>query len=114
MEIPAPACNGAAGRARDEFDTDCDIHSERKLNMKTMRFGVFCALVGWIAADAQAQMGTYGSPDPIALGQYGSQSSCVPMLASRTSYVPTADGSGSYAAPATTANTSDSSAVARL
>jgi hypothetical protein len=40
------------------------------LNMNTMRMGLFCVLAGCLAADAQAQMGTYGSPDPIPLGQY--------------------------------------------
>jgi len=61
--------------------------------MNTMRMGLFCALVGWTAADAKAQLGTYGSPDPIPLGQYASRDSYVPPPISRTSYVTSADGS---------------------
>jgi len=62
--------------------------------MNAMRLGLFCALVGWMAADAQAQLGTYGSPDPIPLGQIAQRDSFVPAVASRTSYVSAADGSG--------------------
>ncbi len=68
--------------------------------MNAMRVILFCALVGWMAADAQAQLGTYGSPDPIPLGQYASGGSYVPAAVSRTSYVAAADGSGPTLNPA--------------
>ena len=45
--------------------------------MNSMRMGCF-ALVGWMAADAKAQLGTYGSPDPIPLGQYAPRDSYLP------------------------------------
>lgn len=61
--------------------------------MKTMRMALFCALVGWMAADAQAQWGTYGSPDLIPMGQYAQRDSYMPAAVSRTSYVTPADGS---------------------
>jgi len=68
--------------------------------MNTMRMAFFCALVGWMAADAQAQLGTYGSPDPIPLGQYAQRDSYAPAVASRTSYVTAADPTGPTLTPA--------------
>ena len=62
--------------------------------MNTIRMGLFCALVGWMTADAQAQWGTYGSPDPIPLGQCAPQNSSPLPVANRTSYVTAADASG--------------------
>ena len=41
-----------------------------------------------------AQWGTYGAPDPIPLGQAAPWDSYPPAMASRTSYVTAADGSG--------------------
>ena len=86
--------------------------------MNTMRMGLFCALVGWMAANAQAQMGTYGSPDPISLGQYAPQSSYVPAVASRASYATAVDGAGPKLTPASYANIpqppSESSAVSTM
>ncbi len=88
--------------------------------MNTMRLGLFCALVGWLAADAQAQLGTYGSPDSIPLGQYAPRDPYVPAAISRTSYVPAVDGSGPtlIPAPATTSNIpqppTESSAVSSM
>ena len=86
--------------------------------MNTMRMGLFCALVGWMAADAQAQWGTYGSPDPIPLGQYAPRDSYVPAVASRTSYVTAADDSDLAPAPGPAARIppppSESSAVASM
>ena len=55
--------------------------------MNAMRIGLFCAWVGWMAADVQAQLGTYGSPDPIPLGQYAPRDSYMPVVATRASYV---------------------------
>jgi hypothetical protein len=37
--------------------------------MSAMRMGCFCALAGCLTAVAEAQVGTYGAPDPIPLGQ---------------------------------------------
>jgi hypothetical protein len=62
--------------------------------MNTMRMGMLCALVGWMAADAQAQMGTYGAPDPIALGQYAPRDFSMPSAISRTSYATPVNGPG--------------------
>ncbi len=67
--------------------------------MNTMRMGLLCALVGWMAADAQAQWGTYGSPDPIPLGQAAPRDSYAPAAISRASYVAAADGSGPVIPP---------------
>ncbi len=67
--------------------------------MNAMRIGLFCALVGWMAADAQAQLGTYGSPDPIPLGQVAPRDAYMPVVATRTSYVTPADGAGPNLAP---------------
>ncbi|MGA2256344.1 MAG: BBP7 family outer membrane beta-barrel protein [Thermoguttaceae bacterium] len=59
--------------------------------MNMMRMGLFCALAGWMAADARAQMGTYGSPDPIPLGQYAPRGSYALATIGRTSSVAAAD-----------------------
>lgn len=67
--------------------------------MNTMRMALFCALVGWMAADAQAQLGTYGSPDPIPMGQYGPQYSSMPVVVNRTSYVAATDSAGPTLSP---------------
>jgi hypothetical protein len=70
------------------------------LKMNAMRMGLFCAMVGWMAADAQAQLGTYGAPDPIPLSQFGSQGTYNPAMANRTPYATAADGQGpSISAP---------------
>ncbi|MGC1430986.1 MAG: hypothetical protein WA811_01960 [Candidatus Sulfotelmatobacter sp.] len=61
--------------------------------MNTLRIAVSCALVGWMAADARAQLGTYGAPDPISWNQDAAPAGYVPMVATRTTYVSTADGS---------------------
>ena len=42
--------------------------------MNALRMGVCCALIGWMAADAHAQLGTYGAPDSISWNQ-GTQAS---------------------------------------
>ncbi|MEI8375241.1 MAG: BBP7 family outer membrane beta-barrel protein [Planctomycetota bacterium] len=86
--------------------------------MNAMRMGLFCALIGWMVADAQAQLGTYGSPDPIPLGQYTQQPSYVPAVASRGSYATTVDNSGPKLPPAPYGNIpqppSESSAVSTM
>ena len=62
--------------------------------MKWMRIGLLCALVGCMSAVAQAQWGTYGSPDPIPLGQYAPQNAYQPAVINRTAYVNTVDPAG--------------------
>src|SRR5208282_1561656 len=69
------------------------------LSMNRLRIGLLCALIGWMAADAQAQMGTYGSPDLIPMGQYAPQNPYAPAVANRGPYVNVADGSGPTLAP---------------
>ncbi len=85
--------------------------------MNAMRMGLLCALIGWMATDAQAQLGTYGSPDPIPLGQNASGDAYVAATANRTSYAAASDGSGPTLTPAP-ANIpqppSESSAVAGM
>ncbi len=61
--------------------------------MYALRFGVCCALLGLMAADARAQLGTYGAPDPISWSQDTMPAGNMPMVATRTTYVSTADGS---------------------
>jgi hypothetical protein len=61
--------------------------------MNTLRIAVSCALVGWMAADARAQLGTYGAPDPISWSHDNTAYGGVPMVAARTTYVSTTDGS---------------------
>ena len=46
-----------------------------------------------MAADARAQLGTYGAPDPISWSQDTMPAGNMPMVATRTTYVSTADGS---------------------
>ena len=86
--------------------------------MNSMRMGLFCALVGWMAADVQAQLGTYGSPDPIPLGQYAPQPSYVPAVATRGAYATAVDNSGPKLTPAPYGNIpqppSESSSVSAM
>ena len=86
--------------------------------MNTMRMGIFCALVGWMAADARAQSGIYGSPDPIPLGRPAPQYSYMSSTANRTPYVAAADSSGPTLIPAPYSNIpqppSESSAVSSM
>ncbi len=67
--------------------------------MNTSRMALFCALVGWMAADAQAQLGTYGSPDLIPLGQYTPQYYPAQAMVNRASNTIVADRSGPTLAP---------------
>ena len=62
--------------------------------MKWMRIGMLCGLVGCMSALAQAQWGTYGSPDPIPLGQYAPQNAYQPAVINRTAYVNAVDPTG--------------------
>jgi len=68
--------------------------------MNIMRMGLFCALTAWMAADAQAQLGTYGSPEPIPLQTYAARDSYPPPPAGSTAYVAAADGTGTILPPA--------------
>jgi len=52
-----------------------------------------------MAADAHAQSGTYGSPDPIPLGPYAAGNSCAPAPLTPAAYVAAADGSGTILPP---------------
>jgi hypothetical protein len=61
--------------------------------MNTLRIAVIGALVGWTAADARAQLGTYGAPDPISWSQDTMPIGDTPLVATRTTYVSTTDGS---------------------
>ena len=62
--------------------------------MNAMRWGLFCALVGWMATAAEAQWGTYGSPDPIPFGQSVPPNPYLPAAASRTAYLTGVDDPG--------------------
>ena len=74
--------------------------------MNIMRLGILCALVGWMATDVQAQTGTYGSPDPIPLGQRvpctqgGPRDAYLPAPVAQTAYAAPADGPGPNLSPA--------------
>jgi len=59
--------------------------------MNALRMIVCCALLGWLAADAQAQSGIYGAPDAISWNQQNTATA--PAGVTRTAYVSTADGS---------------------
>jgi len=61
--------------------------------MHALRFGVCCTLVAWMAADARAQLGTYGAPDPISWSQDNLPAGNTPQVATRTTYVSAVDGS---------------------
>ena len=61
--------------------------------MNTLRIAACCAVVGLMAADARAQLGTYGAPDSIAWGQDHVPAGGYPAVATRTTYVSTDDGS---------------------
>ena len=51
-----------------------------------------------MAADARAQLGTYGAPDPISWSQDTLPAGNMPTVATRTTYISTADGSASIPA----------------
>jgi hypothetical protein len=71
-----------------------------------------------MAADARAQLGTYGAPDPIPLGQYAPRDAYAPAVVSSTAYVAAVDGQGPASIPAPPGNIpqppSESSAVAKM
>lgn len=66
--------------------------------MNTMRIALCCAAVGWMTADARAQLGTYGAPDPIAWSQDTLPAGNMPMVATRTTYISTSDGAATIPA----------------
>ena len=68
--------------------------------MNAMRVILFCALVGWMAADAQCNWGPTAPRIQFPWGSMLRRGSYVPAAVSRTSYVAAADGSGPTLNPA--------------